>query len=76
MMYDFYAGRLYGVLKKSLKNSGIISTFPNTDYPNIPFILPPFDGSWRIVLVNEMYIWYINIYIRQKKSTPVSENYN
>ena len=45
MMYEFYAGRLYGVLKKSLKNSGIISAFPNTDYPNTPFILPPLDGS-------------------------------
>ena len=61
MMYDFYAGRLYGVLKKSLKNSGIISAFSNIDYPNTPFILPPLDGSWRIVLVNEMYTKYIYV---------------
>ena len=54
MMYDFYAGRLYGVLKKSLKDSGIISTFPNTDYPNTPYIIPPLDCSLRIVLANEM----------------------
>ena len=66
MMYDFYAGRLYGVLKKSLKNSGIISTFPNTDYPNTPFILPPLDGSRRIVLINEMYTKYIHVYVANR----------
>ena len=61
MMYDFYAGRLYGVLKKSLKNSGIISAFPNTDYPNTPFILPLLNSPLRIVLVNEMYTKYIYV---------------
>ena len=61
MMYDFYAGRLYGVLKKSLKNSGIISAFPNIDYPNTPYILPPLDGSLWIVLVYKMYTKYIYV---------------
>ena len=39
MMYEFY------ISEKILKNSGIISAFPNTDYTNTPFAPPPLDSS-------------------------------
>ena len=66
MIYEFYAGRLKGVLKKSLKNSGIISAFPYTDYPNTPFILPLRCGSLCMELVNDLYTKYIHLYMASR----------